>query len=989
LKFSENCARLFRVIRIFLTAFLGLSAAQGGIDFARDVRPILSSHCFKCHGQDEGTRKGGLRLDQQAAAYGEGKSGARAIVPGQLELSEVIRRVVTTDVDEVMPPPAAKHPLAQAQIDILRQWIAEGGRYVDHWAFTPPAAVTVPGVKNATWPRGPIDHFILAALEARELEPSPEADRHALLRRVTLDLTGLLPTLSDADAFLNDNSPDAYEKVVDRLLASPHYGERWARLWLDLARYADSNGYEKDRPRPMWPWRDWVIRALNADLSFRDFTIAQLAGDLLPNANDEQRVATGFHRNTMLNEEGGIDPLEFRFHAMTDRVATTGATWLGLTVGCAQCHTHKYDPILHTEYFQLMAFLNNTEEPSFYLSVPDDPGQRARKTEELFAALPAQWKGDKPLAEAEANWRRQVRAAATVWQALVPTRMESNLPKLTHVGDGRIRASGDFSKDDQLAVSYDVPAGTTSLRLEALPHPDLPDDGPGMTYYEGPRGDYFISDLAIMHEAKELAVARVLTTSGNGALMGDANLQSGWSGPVGERAVAVFILAHPWPGGPLTIRFNSGRHYAATLAHFRFASTTRPDGGSALALEPEVENALATLGPELISAALEAQLRRAFLLSAPELAEPAQAIRALSRPARGQETFVLRERASDHPRPTHLHHRGEYLQPKEVVTASVPAFLPALPAEAPRNRLGFAEWLVSPTNPLTARVAVNRAWAAFFGRGLVKTLADFGYQGELPSHPELLDFLAREFMADGWSLRRLHRRLVLSATYRQSSHVTAKALAADPENRYLARGPRFRVEAEMVRDLILQAAGLLSPKMYGPPVRPPQPASVTEAIYGSNKWEVSQGEDRYRRALYTYAKRSAPFAAAVTFDAPSGEACVPQRDRSNTPLQSLTLLNDEVFVEAARALGQRALEVEGDDSARLAIIFRRCLTRPVREAEARPLLSLLAETRARLASGELRAAEIAPDGNGDARERAAWTIIARVLLNLDETITKS
>ena len=1173
---------------------LTASASAQGPDFAREVRPILAAHCFKCHGPDDRARKGGLRLDVREGALAVGDSGVAAVVPGRPDESELVARLSTHDPDEIMPPPAVKHPLSAEQKTVLRQWVEAGAVYQDHWAFIAPRQSPLPAVTRTEWPRNEIDHFVLARLEAEGLAPSPEANRAALVRRVSLDLTGLPPTIEEADAFIHDTAADAYEKLVDRLLASSRYGERWARRWLDVARYADTNGYEKDRPRSMWPWRDWVIRALNEDMPFDQFTVAQLAGDMLPNGREDDLVATGFHRNTMLNEEGGIDPLEFRFRAMTDRVGTTGTAWMGLTLGCAQCHTHKYDPLQHTEYFQIMAFLNNVEEPSHYLGslLPvEQQRERAAEVEKLTAELPLHWplpvldlewqpvgpvavvtaSGEVPsvladqsvlfatpgpdqetvtltmevrtaevsalrleamtdpslprqgpgrtphgnfvlsevsvtaqpldgssapvavpltaaeasasqagfpvtqaidgradtgwavhdsdatlnqtktavfrfgspvghlggtrlvvtlqqvqggrhtigrvrlsvpqppsaaatvaagdessqrreaLAEAMSRWLAGLEPKASRWSVPKPASLTSNAPKLVWQEDGSIYASGDFTKEDHYELRYDnIPAGVTAMRLEALPDARLPEQGPGIAYYEGPRGDFFVGHLTLSGDGDPVAVGRTSATAGDAGLMIDANLQSGWngSGQTGQRHAAVLVLAQPWSGGPMVVRFQSGRHYSASLGRFRISFTDRSGGAEALAVDSEVEEILTVSAAQRAEESTQ-KLQRAFLMAAPEVASQVQRIRELQRPPRGQETLVMRERPADNPRITRLHHRGEYLQPEEAVEPGVPAFLPPLPEGVPANRLGFAQWLVSAGHPLTARVTVNRQWAAFFGTGLVKTLGDFGFQGELPSHPELLDWLAVAFQEDGWSLKKLHRRIVLSAVYRQESKASPGRHRQDPQNRMLSRGPRFRVEAEMVRDITLQASGLLSAKMFGPPVYPPQPAGVTETAFGGGGWQVSEGEDRHRRALYTFAKRSAPFAAANTFDAPSGEECVARRDQSNTPLQSLTLLNDTSFVEAAQALGRQALTQPEDDTLRVTHLFRRCLTRLPRPSESATLLELLHDTRQRLDRGELKAVDIAPAGDGSAAERAAWTVVARALLNLDETITKS
>ncbi len=1182
-------------------------------DFLRDVRPILAAHCLKCHGPDESARKGSLRLDLREEALRPAKSGARSIVPGNPAQSELLTRILSDDKEEVMPPPATKHELSSDQKDVLQRWIASGAEYRPHWAFTAPRKSPVPFLPNAPAKLHPVDAFIQARLSAEHLAPSAPADRLTLLRRVSLDLTGLPPTAEEADAFLQNPAPDAYAQLVERLIASPHYGERWARKWLDLARYADTNGYEKDRPRTIWPYRDWVIRVLNADLPFDQFTIQQLAGDLLPSASEDHLVATGFHRNTMLNEEGGIDPLEFRFHAMTDRVATTGATWLGLTTGCAQCHTHKYDPLLHTDYFALMAFLNNADEPELELHDPSSPDARKRTQElaaKLLAELPSRWPTASPsannrtdntrwitptlssattasgqppqiledhsalfnksappsdtftlvlespggrfeslrlealthpslpssgpgrtphgnfvlseirisaqplahpaappahvlirsaTADAEQpsfpvsaafdgsdktgwavhvhdqplntnksavfhfaqpagfeggtrwtvtlaqsygtmhtlgrarlslgapapisdaapapqkqdpasalqtafqQWLEKQRHDAVTWATPRPSKATSNLPLLTIQDDLSVLASGDITKDDTYTLSLPLPKDgrpVTALRLEALPHPSLPGGGPGLAYYEGPKGDFFLGELQVLADGAPAKIASASESysknnfgnqPANALLATDGDPQTGWSAAkrAGEAHEAVFVFEKPLTASSLAITLRFGRHYACSLGRFRLSVTSDPRGAEASQLPAELQSLLVRPAADL-TAAQQSSLREHFLLHAPELAEHAKRIQQLLKPAQGTTTLVLRERPSDNPRPTFLHHRGEFLQPKQRIEPGVPSFLPPLPAGAPRNRLGFAQWLVSRENPLTARVVVNRHWAAFFGTGLVRTLNDFGFQGETPTHPELLDWLAVEFMDKGWSIKQLHRLLVTSATYCQSARTSPELLARDPQNRLLARAPRPRVDAELVRDLLLHSSGLLSSKMYGPPVRPPQPAGVTEAAYGAPKWEASAGEDRYRRALYTFQKRSAPFAMLNTFDAPSGEVCIARREISNTPLQSLTLLNDEVVLECARTLGRAtAAQAAPDDPTRLHWLFKRCLTRPPRDAETAALLQFLQTQRTRLQKGELSAAALLDSDKDPSPEAAAWTTLARSLLNLDEFITRN
>jgi hypothetical protein len=972
-------------------------------NFARDIRPLLSKNCFNCHGPDEVTREAGLRLDQSESATQPADSGATAIVPGKPDESELIRRILSEDESEQMPPSSAKSRLTPEQKETLRRWIAAGAEYTEHWAFVPPRQAPLPPVKQTDWPRNEIDRFILAKLEAAGLAPSPPADRYTLVRRVYLDLVGLPPTPQQVDAFLADSSPHAYEALVDRLLASEHYGERWARPWLDLARYADTNGYEKDRPRSIWPYRNWVINALNADMPFDQFTIEQLAGDMLPEATQEQIIATGFHRNTMLNEEGGIDPLEFRFHAMTDRVATTGATWLGLTVGCAQCHTHKYDPIAHTEYYGMLALLNNADEPD--LTLPDAE-QEAQYQQNLAQA--ERLLAEAPFSEERfAAWLAEQRAKSVAWTTLRPSKATSNMPLLTVQDDGSVFVTGDTTKLDTYDLTYrlDTP-GITAIRLEALPDERLPAHGPGLTYYEGTHGDFFLGEFQLRvgdgaNEQQPLKFSRVTHNYAknrfgdhpNSALLAtDGDVQTGWSvdGRQGERHTAVFVLEQPLAAtGELHLRMIFGRHFASSLGRFRVSMTTDPRGGEARDLSEELETWLA-LPDDQLSDAQRTKLRHEFLLQSPEMAEQAKRIRQLQKRPQATTTLVMRERPAENPRPTFRHHRGEFLQPQEPVEPTVPAALPPLPAGAPRNRLTFARWLASPENPLTARVTVNRHWAAIFGVGLVRTLGDFGVQGEAPSHPELLDWLAVQFMQEGWSMKKLHRKLVTSATYRQSSRVTPELLAQDPENRLLGRGPRVRLEAELIRDAALQASGLLSHKVGGPSVFPPQPASVTtEGTYGQFAWKTSEGDDRYRRSLYTFSKRTAPFALYLTFDGPSGEACVARRDVSNTPLQALSLLNDQVFLEAAQALGKTLAEDSRNVETRLEELFRRCLVRPPTAEERKDLAAFYESLLSRFQAKPQNATAAAGSEGERVAEQAAWTAMARMLMNLDEFVSRN
>jgi hypothetical protein len=1022
---------MFCSLALFFGPVLAVRAEDP--DFSREVRPILARHCFKCHGPDDKARKAKLHLEGRAAALQGGKSGLPAIVPGKADESELVRRIFATDATELMPPPAVKNPLSERDKQVLRRWIAAGAEYQQHWAFVRPRQAPLPPVRQADWPRNPIDSFVLARLEAAGLRPAPQADRPTLVRRLYLDLIGLPPTPAEADAFLNDPSPDAYAKLVDRLLASPHYGERWARRWLDLARYADTNGYEKDRARSMWPYRDWVIGALNADMPFDHFTIEQLAGDLLPGATPAQRIATGFHRNTMLNEEGGIDPLEFRFHAMTDRVGTTGTTWLGLTLMCAQCHTHKYDPIPQREFYQVMACLNNADEP--IMEVPDPRVTERRAvlqaqiqalTDDLPNRFPAEsyawWSlpwllgrmhlmPGKPsqvqqplevrrrahLEKCFNAWLDRASAQAVRWTILRPVEAKANVPLLKVLDDASVLASSDTTKRDVYEVKYRTDLrGITAVRLEVLPHDSLPQRGPGRVYYEGALGDFFLSELTLQADGQPVKFRRATSSFSAGgnqiANAIDGSPQTGWSinGGQGKAHTAVFNLAAPLTEAhELTVQMVFEQYYAAALGRFRIAVTTDPRPIEARKWPAAIEKLL--LPTARRTAEQRHQLLRYYLSTTPELAAEHKAIRQLEQQMPAYPTtLVLAERPAGETRPTYFHNRGEFLKVAERVEPGALSMLPPMPSRAPRNRLTFARWLVDAENPLVGRVIMNRQWAALFGRGIVRTTEDFGYQGELPTHPELLDWLAVEFVRRGWSLKEMHRLMVSSATYQQSSQVTPELLETDPQNKLLAHGPRLRLEAELVRDAVLQVSGLLSPKVGGPSVFSPQPPGISsEGTYGALPWKVSPGADRYRRGLYTFSKRTAPFAMFSTFDAPSGEACVARREVSNTPLQALTLLNDSAFVEAAQALGRTVAAQPGTTESRASDLFRRCLVRQPDTQELKLLVDFYNAQKERLNNKQLDARAVAGLGPGDPGERAAWTAVARVVLNLDETITRN
>lgn len=1002
------------------------------INFSRDIRPILSNACFTCHGPDELSREADLRLDTEDGLF-QVRDGVAVVKRGDAAASDLVNRILSKDPDVQMPPPGAKKTLSDEQRQLLVAWINAGAKWNQHWAFVRPTKAAVPEVEMpqvAGWPRNEIDRFLGQAQLQNKLHPSPQADVYTLIRRVYLDLIGLPPTVDEADAWvtrlLPGNSTEqtasstgiddtAWQALVDDLLSRPEYGERWARRWLDLARYADTNGYEKDRERSIWPYRDWVINAINADMPFDQFTIEQLAGDMLPNATQSQRIATGFHRNTMLNEEGGIDPLEFRFHAMTDRVATTGTTWLGLTTVCVQCHTHKYDPITHRDYYQMMAFLNNADEPSLELPGEDFESRwqaNLQEADKLQRELPQKWplNDASTITDAFATWLKAEQTNAAAWTILKPLEAHASLPTLTIQPDHSIFASGDTAKRDDYFVTLaptDFPI--TALRLEALPDERLPARGPGSTYYEGTLGDFYLTELQAKSESSEFPFASATETYsknrfGNNpataAMAIDGDVQSGWAvhDRQGERHVAVFALKNPVPASTsLKLQMAFGRHFASSLGRFRFSATSAEHATAARDYSDDIERLLLVPDQQL-SATDRDILRNQFLMSAPQLASEVERIRELRMRPTVPETLVMQERPANHPRPTYRHHRGEYLQPKEQVEPGTPEILHAWPAELPKNRLGFAKWLMSPENPLTARVVVNRHWAAFFGRGIVSTLDDFGMQGSPPSHPELLDWLAVTFMTeDNWSVKQLHRRIVTSAAYRQSSTYRADAAAVDPENRLLTFMPRLRLEAEIVRDSMLQASGTLSHKRGGVPVRPLQPKGVTEVAYGGQGWDASAGEDRYRRSIYTHIKRTAPFAMITTFDGLSGEACVANRNRSNTPLQALTLLNDLMFVDMAAAASKHILQhaALATDDAKITQLFRELLTRKPGQDELASLSEFVVKQRTAFEQNPELARQLLEAVASDQKttdeelvEPAVWTATARALFGVDEAVTR-
>jgi mono/diheme cytochrome c family protein len=999
--------------------------ADQKVDFLLQIRPIFQTYCYSCHNANKAS--GRLRLDDKKAAM-KGSSSGAVIVPGEGKTSRLMQRILGERGLARMP--MGGPALTDKQIAHIRAWIDQGAVWPDelplipqiqpqkHWAYIKPVRHAEPQVKGQLWARNPIDRFILARLESEGLKPSPEASKETLLRRVSLDLTGLPPTIQELDEFEADSEPLAYEKAVDRLLASPQYGERWARPWLDLARYADTNGYEKDKRRVMWKYRDWVINAFNSDMPFDQFTIEQIAGDMLPNATIDQKIASGFHRNTLLNQEGGVDPEEARWETIIDRVNTTAAVWLGSTFACAQCHDHKYDPISQRDYYRFFAFFDNVEynietnsgeqwveEPTLQLPTP---GQAARRDEiqKEISLLESRIKSGTPeLSSEQSRWESEVAAAPARWVTIEPIEFSSSGgAELQRLPDNSLLARGAGQPEDTYTIRARVAlSGITALRIEALPDPSLPRGGPG----RDPYGNFSLQGIEVEvcstlepSNKTTLVVAGVRSDEGKDEDL----LKKAWSIDATKDKVrlprqAVFTAKAPfgYPGGTLIeLRLRHKGRQGQSIGRLRLSITTsaRPES---------IVNVSAALRPVLMTASVnrtdeqQVGLAKYFLTVAPSLRPARQRLRELSSSLadlRITTAEVMAERGSFERPSTYLRIRGGYTTRGEKVFAATPAFLHPMPETEMPNRLGLARWLADQENPLIARVTVNRFWEQFFGRGLVETSEDFGAQGAKPSHPELLDWLATEFVRNKWSVKSLHRLIVTSSTYRQSSGVSRKLLERDPYNRLLGRGPRFRMEAEMVRDAMLAASGLLSRKIGGPSVFPLQPEGIWNTPYNDDRWEMSAGEDRYRRSLYTFVRRTSPNPAMTAFDAPSREVCTLRRPRTNTPLQALTTLNDEAFFETARALAKRIInEGPADPRSRAARAFRITTSRRPQEAELKRVLALYETEIIRFTKDVKAAKALLHDyatalDDSHSVEMAAWTMVANVLLNLDESLTK-
>ncbi len=1028
------------------------------IDYETQIKPIFAKHCVDCHKAEK--NESGYRLDNGILAIKGGDRGA-AIVPGKSDASLLFQALVGKG--EVTAMPYEKPRLSADQIELVKKWI-DGGAQVsmtdtpeksgpkksNHWSFQPITRPTVPVVRDGK-PLGnnPIDAFIQHRLAREGMTPSPEADRPTLIRRLSLDLLGLLPRPDEVEAFVRDDQPDAYGRLVDRLLASPHYGERFGRHWLDIARYADSNGFTIDSARQIWKYREWVINALNADMPFDQFTIEQLAGDLLPNSSTEQLVATGFHRNTLVNEEGGTDQEQFRVEAIVDRVSTTGAAWLGLTIGCAQCHAHKYDPISQRDFYQIFAVFNQCDEPSVPVPSAYQLAEQKRLDAEVADA-------EKPLKEFDAellkglpDWEKSVAAQSTGgWAILNPTVWKTDKgATLTKIDGTTLLVDFSTPANDVYTITFELPADGTSgastitaIRLEALNHASLPMMGPGRA-----DGNFVLSEFELFaDETKIPFVNAIADHSQEGYPVSDAidgKPKTGWAINVkpnsGEMLnvprEAVFFPKEPInakPGMKLAIKMHQ-LHSVPNYLVGCFRLSMSGASADVLSVPASIRKIIATAADKRTKSQV-AQLEAAFKNSDPRRKPLADRLDGLKKQLDALNKAVpttLVFRASSKPRETHIHIRGDFLRKGAAVDPGVPAVLDRGAGTQARNvdesapgksgkglrmtsmanaRLDFAKWLVSAENPLTARVTVNRAWQAFFGVGLVPTENDFGTQGDPPSHPELLDWLASEFVvppldgtssddttnppkggATSWSLKRLHRLIVTSATYRQASHVRPDLRERDPSNKLLGRQSRIRLEAELIRDVCLSASGLLTREIGGPGVHPPQPEGIYIVTQQKKAWPESTGPDRYRRGMYTYFWRSSPYPMLPTFDAPDANGVCTRRNRSNTPLQALTLANDRSFHEFAVGLADRIMttgpfpqtpppSVADSDDARIWQAIEMCFSRPPSEVELRRLRNFLNNQRAAFSTNP----------NEKDASKSAWTALARVLLNLDEFITR-
>ncbi len=1148
------------------------TASAQTVDFNRDIRPILSNRCLACHGPDDAKRESGLRLDDSRVATSVLESGKAAIVPTDADASEMIARITSIDESVRMPPPHFGKPLSEREVELLRRWIKQGAKFAQHWSYVKPERPQFPTLDgdSSRWAKNPIDRFAIAKIHELGLKPSAPADGQVIVRRLFLDLIGLPPTVDEAESWsaklqpTADSSIDdaAYEQLVDHLLQRSEYGEHWARKWLDLARYADSSGYADDPARTIWPWRDWVIRAINQNMPFDQFTVEQLAGDLLPNPTEEQLIATAFHRNTMTNNEGGTQDEEFRNVAVVDRVNTTMAVWMGTTIACAQCHSHKYDPLTQDEYFQVFAILNNTEDadrgddsPRLQLFTAEQKLQRSTiesriaELNQLFASP------TDAIAASQTAWDKNLQTQPK-WIVRKPSKVSRIGNQDASIADDSTITVPTATEKDVYTVEIPLPATSSdgnspiaAVQLDAIPSGSLPGGGSGhgggnfvitelraQLIPQGtdvPKGRFVRIEIPGQQKLLSLAEVQVFANGANIATMGKATQSSTDFAGAAELAVDgntdgqyenksvthTAVSDNPWweldltkeiavdriaiwnragdglyqrlanfkisvlndarevvwsrsvveppnlsaefaPNNSRDITFvaaaadfqqdgfapgevldgktepengwavggRSGERHALTLiagspianaepavlrliieqnspyadhllGHFRISTTDDPTVIERASL-PNAIVAIVSKPADQRSDADRAELATYYRMEvAPELAEGRKERKALlqeqSEMKPSTSVPIFRELADAQRRKTQLQFRGNYLDKGHELQPGVPAIFPPIPNGEPINRLTFAKWLISDENPLTARVVVNRFWENLFGRGIVLTSEEFGSQGDLPTHPELLDWMARELIESHWDTKSILKLMVTSATYRQASRVSAEAAATDPDNRWLARGPRVRLSAETVRDQALLVAGLMSKKMYGEPVKPPQPSSGLSAAFGSSTdWQTSMGEDRYRRAIYTTWRRSNPYPSMATFDAPNSEVCTLRRNRTNTPLQALVTMNDPVYVEAAQSLGRLMLSQTGSISDRIAFGFERCLLRSPSADELNALTALYEDTHKEVSATPDDANKLATDPLGplpkelNPIDAAAMTVVGNVLLNLDEMFLK-
>ncbi|PHQ33103.1 PSD1 and planctomycete cytochrome C domain-containing protein [Rhodopirellula bahusiensis] len=1056
----SGCPRTF--LSVLLAGMVwGLGAvdqanAAEEVSFNQDIRSVLSDKCFLCHGPDESTREAGLRLDVRAEAIDSG-----AIDPGDVDASELMARITSDDPDLVMPPPSTGKTITDQEQLAIQQWIEQGAAYEEHWAYVPPRIPEIPRVSGSQWCRNEIDRFVLSRLESAGGSPNEAADPATLMRRLHLDLTGLPPSLETLDELANSGDPDSVVKQrIEEMLDSVSFGERWARWWLDAARYADSAGYEKDMQRNVWFYRDWVIDAMHRDMPYNQFVIEQIAGDLLPGATQSQRVATGFLRNSMTNEEGGADPEQFRVEGMFDRMDAIGKSVLGITTQCAQCHTHKYDPISHHEYYEMFAALNDFHEACITVYTPEQAEQR----DEVMASIAS---AKETFRSEHVDWREQLSQWARTrvgneidWRALHPTTVPFEGQKFNVLDDGSIvsesyaptKASNDFTLTTHVGT-------ITAVRLDALTHPQLPRGGPGRSI-DGtgalsefkvkikplskdengePKPDVWVRFNRVFSDAnpqrrKLKPQYRNRDANKDERVVGppeyaiDGDEATAWTTDIGpgrsnQSRHIVFV-----PEAPVVIDddsevtftlvqkhggWNSDDNQNFLIGRYRVSITDAAELPAA-AIPTEAESILAMNPDDWTNSQAESAFTAwhrsiAWGDSASKDDEQSAVEKSLLSLDSKIETLwqqfpetttQLVAQATQRPRETFVFARGDFLNPTDSVQPNAPDFLHEMPSYDAPDRLRFAKWLVSKDSPTTARVIVNRIWQAYFGRGLVSTPEDFGFQSSAPSHPELLDYLATELMQNGWQLKHIHRLIVESATYRQSSIAPAEAWRDDPNNELLARGPRHRVEAEMVRDLALSVSGLLDTSVGGPSIYPPAPEFLFQppTSYGPKIWNTSTGADQYRRSLYVHQYRSIPYPPLQVFDAPKGDAACVRREQSNTPLQSLVLMNEPQFVDAARAFAARILrEAPGDDTQRIRFAFRMCTSRVPDAEEVAVLKRMLQQQREHIAEGKLNLQELLGVSEQscrqltgfEAEDLAAWMTVSRTILNLDETITKS